>query len=179
MLFSFRFECTEIQFSQRNVRNFTFINTHLPDMLYYTWLFLNKSNTCACIEQICSMCQHRHTYQVSTSVTISAPCRNSFAISIGLLSPPQSLWNRARAASNLASDSSLHVGAFSICFFRFFFASASSRSNCADICSTNQRRSWRLRRLSIVSTASIGIVPIIVFILCHFMYSRCKNTNKK
>ena len=171
MLFPFRFECTKIQFGQCNVRNLTFINTHLSDMLYHTWFLFNKSNTCACIEQICSMCLQPHTYQVSTSVTISAPCRNSFAISKGLLSPPQSLWNRPRAASNLASDSSFHVGTLSIFFFRFFSASASSRSICAVICSASQRRSLRLKLLSIVSMASMGIVPTIVFILSLFMYS--------
>ena len=168
MFFSSRLLCAKIQFSKSNVRNFAFVDSYLSDMLNYTWLFFNQCDTYACVEQIFSMCQWSHTYQTSTSLTISTPCRNSFAISIGLLSPPQSLWKRARAASSLASDSSFQDGAVSLNTCQDLFASASSRATCADICSTSQRRSWRLKLLSMVSVASIGIVPTIVFITSSF-----------
>ena len=124
-------------------------------------------------------CNIRNLTLVNTNLSdmlyISAPCRNSSAISIGLLSPPQSLWKRARAASSLASDSSFQEEGLFKNSLRPFSASASSRSTCFLICSMSQWRSWRLRLLSIVSTASIGIVPTIVFISNVFC---CKFTKK-
>ena len=104
---------------------------------------------------------------------ISGPCRNSLAISIGLFSPPQSLWKRASAASNMASESSFHVGRLLVYSCQDFFASSSSRFTCSDICSTNHRRSWRSSVFSIVSKASIGILPI-VFILKHVYFIAAK-----
>lgn len=44
----------------------------------------------------------QHNHQVSTSRTISAPCRSSRAISIASLLPPKSPLNLASAASNLS-----------------------------------------------------------------------------
>ncbi len=173
MLLSSRLVSTKIQLCKSNVRNLTFINSYLPDMFDYAWQPLYQGYACACVKQISSVCQWPHTYQVSTSFTISGPCRNSLAISIGLFSPPQSLWKRASAASNMASESSFHVGRLLVYSCQDFFASSSSRFTCSDICSTNHRRSWRSSVFSIVSKASIGILPI-VFILKHVYFIAAK-----
>ena len=45
----------------------------------------------------------------STSFLVSTFCRNSFAISMGFLSPPHSLWKSANASSSFLSDSSFHT----------------------------------------------------------------------
>ena len=42
------------------------------------WVFLKQCDSDACVEKIDVVCTHN--YQVSTSLTISALCRSSFAI---------------------------------------------------------------------------------------------------
>ncbi len=162
-----RFISTKEQFRKCNIRNLAIIRPNFSKMPDDVLIFLQQCYARISIKQINSMCKHNH--QVSTLRTVSAPCRNSRAISIGVPFPPQSPLILDRKASSMELSSSSRLGAVFRNSSQYLSASASSRSTCADICSTNQRRSWRFRWLSIVSTASIGIVPVIVFIL-HYIY---------
>lgn len=62
--------------------------------------FLDQGDADISVEQVFSVCQHTH--HVSTSRTISGPCRSSRAISVASLLPPKSPLNLFRAASNLS-----------------------------------------------------------------------------
>ena len=72
------------------------------DMFYDAGHFLYQGDTDTCVQQISSVSLHSH--HVSTSRTISAPCRSSWAISIASLLPPKSPLNLASAASNLSLE---------------------------------------------------------------------------
>ena len=69
--------------------------------------FLKQCNTNTCVEEIDVVYAHNH--QVSTSLTISAPCRSSFAIVIASAEPPKLPLNFASASSKRALSSSLET----------------------------------------------------------------------
>jgi hypothetical protein len=72
--------------------------------LDHTWTFLKQCNANACVEEIDVVCTHNH--QVSTSLTISAPCRSSSATVIASAEPPKSPLNFFNASSRRALSSS-------------------------------------------------------------------------
>ena len=64
------------------------------------WVFLKQCDADACVEKIDVVCTHN--YQVSTSLTISALCRSSFATVIASAEPPKSPLNFFNASSRRA-----------------------------------------------------------------------------
>ena len=69
-------------------------------LLDHVGVFLYQFDACICVEKVNSVCQHSH--YISTSRTISGPCRSSRAISRASALPPKSPLNSANAASSIA-----------------------------------------------------------------------------
>lgn len=77
--------------------------SNFSEMLNHIWAFLQQCNTNASVKKIDVVCAHTH--QVSTSLTISAPCRSPFATVIASAGPPKSPLNFANASSKRALSS--------------------------------------------------------------------------
>ena len=119
-----RLECAKIKLCQSYVRNLTVICANFPKALNHIWAFLKQCDADACVEKIDVVCTHN--YQVSTSLTISAPCRSSFATVIASAEPPKSPLNFFNASSRRALLSCFNSDSLGI----ISLLASHSRSSC-------------------------------------------------